>query len=52
MGDITSDVNNLINAHDDQVEENRWSKDKLVDIEDSLATITLKSGVFQRECHH
>lgn len=33
MGDIASTVNDLVDAHEDHVEENQWIKDKLADLE-------------------
>lgn len=32
--DLATTVNNLIDAHDDQVDDQKWIKDKLADIED------------------
>lgn len=52
MGDIATTVNELIDAHDDQVVENRWIKDKLVEIEEGLAAISSNSAVSQRACNH
>lgn len=46
MGACASTVNDLIDAQADQNDKHNCIKDKLADLEDSLAGTTLKSGEY------